>query len=301
MRSLATLRRRHIAVSALCAAFLLAGCAGAASTEPSKPTASLQSVELAVHQADESLAKGDFATAAKAYRRALVIAPNHPAAQLGLAEIELVNGDPHRALDLFKAVSEDAQIKPAGLQGQGLSLLKIGRFEQAEGPLKDAVGLDASLWRAWNGLGSVRDARRDWELADEAYQNAHSANADSAVVLNNWGVSLLMRHDYVAAESKFTEALARDSGLKTAAANRRIAQAWQGRYTEALADSVPEQMPQWLNDVGYIAMLRGDYPNAEAFFVRAMAASPSFYAVAHKNLEQLERMKADEAVVTAQE
>jgi len=300
MRSLATSRRRHIAVSALCAAFLLAGCASATGPAPSKTTPSVQAAEAMIRQADKTMAKGDLATAATAYRRALVIAPNHPAAQLGLAEIELVSGDPQRALDLFKSVSENAQLKPAGLQGQGLSLLKLHHLEEAEGPLKEAVSLDASSWRAWNGLGSVRDAHREWELADEAYRNAHAVNAGSAIVFNNWGVSLMMRHDYVGAESKFTEALASDSGLKTAAANRRMAQAWQGRYAEALADAVPEQISERLNDVGYIAMLRGDYPNAEAFFVRAMAASPSFYAVAHKNFEQLERMKAGKAVVTTQ-
>ena len=299
METPATPRRRHLPISVLCAAFLLAGCASATSPSPSTPTASVEAAEAMIRQADKDLAKGKLDIAATAYRRALIIAPDHPAAQLGLAEIELVNGNSQQALDLFRTVSADSQLKPAGLQGQGLSLLRLGRVDEAEAPLREAVELDAALWRAWSGLGRVRDAHREWTLADEAYRSAHAANKGSAVILNNWGVSLMLRHDYAGAERKFTDALGIDPNLDTAAANRRIAQAWQGRYTEALANATPEQMPERLNDVGYVAMLRGDYANAEAFLVQAMAASPSFYAVANKNLRHLEQMKVDQAVTEA--
>jgi hypothetical protein len=72
----------------------------------------------------------------------------------------------------------------------------------------------------------------------------------------------------------------------------RLAQAWQGRYDDAIRGASDRVLPQRLNDVGYVAMLRGDLGTAESLFLRAIAASPTYDTVAYKNLEELQRRKA---------
>ena len=138
----------------------------------------------------------------------------------------------------------------------------------------------------------MEDSRSNWTAADEAYERALAIKPDAALVLNNMGISKLMRRDFVAAEQTFAKALAADPDLDEAAGNLRIAQAWQGRYQEALRGADQTTLPQRLNDVGYVAMLRGDLDVAETLFLRAISASPTYHKVAHQNLEQVEQMRA---------
>ena len=277
----------------LCATLLVGGCATTQQQPSASPGVDPQAVQTALDNADNAMSKGDFATARKGYRRVLAVAPATAAAQLGLGEVELAAGDPHQALEQFNAAAvADPALRPGALQGQGLALIRLGRAEAAAPVLKEAVTLDPGLWRAWNALGSLEDSRSNWAAADEAYQRALAIKPDAALVLNNMGISKLMRRDFVAAEQTFAKALAADPDLDEAAGNLRIAQAWQGRYQEALRGADETTLPQRLNDVGYVAMLRGDLDVAETLFLRAISASPTYHTVAHQNLEQVEQMRA---------
>ena len=51
-------------------------------------------------------------------------------------------------------------------------------------------------------------------------------------------------------------------------------------------------LPNVLNNVGYIAILRGDYVRAESLLNQAMEASPTFNDKAWENLRYLETIKA---------
>jgi Flp pilus assembly protein TadD len=279
------------ALAALCGALLLTGCATTKPEPSASPAVDPKLIQTALEQADRALSRGDLANARKGYRRVLAVAPNTAGAQLGLGEVELITGDPRQALEQFKAAAADPALRAGALQGQGLALIRLGRPEAAEPILKEAVTIDARLWRTWNALGSVEDARRNWAGADEAYRQALANNPDSALVLNNMGLSRLLRRDYAMAEQIFAKALAADPALEGAANNLRIAQAWQGRYQEALHGVDQTRLPQRLNDVGYVAMLRGDLAVAETLFLRAISASPTYHDVAHRNLQELERRK----------
>ena len=289
----------RLLAAVICGALLLSGCATTEPTPPAQPAASPEAVRSALARADAALSKGDLTAARKGYRRVLTLAPDTKAAQLGLGEIELVAGDPNQALEYFSAVATaDPTLRPGALQGQGITLVKLGRPEAALPALKEAVTLDPGLWRAWNALGTLEDARHDWAAADEAYGKALAIKPDAAIVLNNIGMSKLVRRDYAAAEQDFARALAMDPDLDEAAANRRLAQAWQGRYEVALQGAGNETLPRLLNDVGYVAMLRGDLATAESLFLRAIAASPTYHDVAYKNLEEVERLKSTGATAT---
>ena len=289
---------RWLPAAVLCAALLLSGCATTTPEPAAEPAANPEAVQAALVQADSALSKGDLATARKHYQQILAVAPGTAAAQLGLAEIELVAGDPHQALDHFSAVATtDPTLRPGALQGQGITLMKLRHPDAALPVLKEAVTLDPGLWRAWNALGSLEDDQRDWAAADEAYLKALAIKPDAAIVLNNIGISKLMQRDYVAAEKNFAKALALDPHLDEAAANLRLAQAWQGRYDDAIQGASAATLPQRLNDVGYVAMLRGDLATAESLFMRAIAASPTYHTVAYKNLEEVERLKSSGTAV----
>ena len=45
-----------------------------------------------------------------------------------------------------------------------------------------------------------------------------------------------------------------------------------------------------LNNIGYVAMLRGDYESADVFLHRAIDESPVFYDTAEQNLERLQTL-----------
>jgi Flp pilus assembly protein TadD len=47
------------------------------------------------------------------------------------------------------------------------------------------------------------------------------------------------------------------------------------------------------NDVGYIAMVSGDYAYAELLFAEAIRLSPVYYETANQNLAELRRRRAE--------
>ena len=105
-------------------------------------------------------------------------------------------------------------------------------------------------------------------------------------------MSYLLRERYVEAIAKFREALALDPELQIASANLRMSYAMQGKYIQALAGVPDRDMPDALNNVGYSAMLRGDFDSAEAYLNRALDLSPAYHRKAASNLKRLEELRA---------
>ncbi len=65
----------------------------------------------------------------------------------------------------------------------------------------------------------------------------------------------------------------------------------KGDYLTALAGVSRENMADVLNNVGYAAMLRGDYDVAEAYLTRAVEARASFHSQAADNLRMLKDLR----------
>jgi Flp pilus assembly protein TadD len=100
-------------------------------------------------------------------------------------------------------------------------------------------------------------------------------------------MSFMLQGRYAEAEAAFERALAIDPGLLPAKSNLRLSLAWQGRYNEALEGLAPETAGEALNNVGYVAMLRGDYEAAERYLSQAMEVSATYNEAAARNLELL--------------
>lgn len=282
----------HPLTAALCV-LALSGCAG---TSPDKradqaaATANAQAkqvtpVMLALPEA--AYEAGRYDDALRLYRELLVKDPNDNRVKLGIADCELATNDPSGASELYRELGSDPSIHSRVLQGQGIALLRLGRTAPAEEALNDAVTADPKLWRAWNALGAVRDADKQWDKADQAYAKALALVPRSAVVNNNLGFSLLSQGKMKEAIQSFQTALEIDPTLQPAQMNLRIALALEGRYDEATAGVQGPSLPATLNNVGFAAMVRGDYKNAEAYFTQSVNQSSSYEEMASKNLEEL--------------
>lgn len=253
-----------------------------------------------VRQAEAALTDGRHADAAQHYRRIVAIDPAHAAARFGMAEIRLATGDAARAHELFDSLVDDPDYGARALQGRGIARLMLGQPRGAAEDMRKAVAADPALWRAWNALAQFHDAERDWEQAGDSYRKALAVMPDSAVVNNNLGFSLMMQGQTEEAARMFLAALRRQPDLKAAQANLRLALAWQGRYVDALAGVGLAQLPEVMNNLGYVAMMKGEFEVAEAYFTRAIEASPSYYRTAADNLLRLRAMRDGRAAKTAQ-
>ena len=221
-------------------------------------------------------------------------------ARYAMAEVLLGLDRPHEALTRFEALKADAAFQTRALQGMGLAQLAIGNAGEAATQLDRAVTADASLWRAWAGLGRAHDQQKNWAAAAAAYERGLAANPGSPMILNNQGMSLLLQHRYAEAAAAFEQAIAHDPTLETARTNLRIALAWQGRYDEALVGLQPEERANSLNNIGFVAMLRGDHRSAQRYFAQAMEISPTYHQGAAANLEALKVLATSKVHVAPQ-
>ena len=140
-------------------------------------------------------------------------------------------------------------------------------------------------------MGRIHDARSEWTEAEAAYKRAITLRPDDATLHNNLGFSLVAAGDLDRAESSLGRALALDPALETAATNLRLTLALQGRYQPAIAGSAKQDLPRTLNNVAFVAWMRGEEEAARSFFHQAIEASPDFFPEARRNLAALEDME----------
>ena len=86
-----------------------------------------------------------------------------------------------------------------------------------------------------------------------------------------------------------------DPTMDMTRANLRIALAWQGQYDQALVGIQPSERADALNNVGYVAMLRGDQDTAQKCFSQALEISPTYHDHAARNLETLKLLVKSKA------
>ena len=243
--------------------------------------------------ADATRAEGRFAEALQIYQEILVADPKSVASQYGVAECLLGLDKANEARSMFGALSQNPEYHARGLQGAGLAYLALGQHDKAAKSLHDATEADATLWRAWDGLGLLADLKHDPSAAQLSYNRALEINPKSAALHNNLGYSRLLAGNADEALNELREAFSLDPASETVQNNYRLALAMKGRYADALRGAPEEKLPTLLNNVGYVAMQRGDLNAAEGYFSRAMELSPSFNTVASHNVEQLKAKKGE--------
>ena len=222
-----------------------------------------------------------------------------PRAKWVQGEALLGLNDAKEALAQFQAIQTDETYRARAYQGMGLSLMALGDVSVARPQLERAVEADPALWRSWMALARVHDGDKDWPAAQAAYDKALAAHPNSPVIVNNMGMSLMLQHRYTEAVQTFQHALEIDPAMEMTRANLRIALAWQGQYDEALVGARPGDRADALNNVGYVAMLRGDQNAAQQYFSQALEISPVYHERAARNLETLKLLAKSKAASAA--
>jgi len=242
--------------------------------------------------AERALYEGRIDDARALLGRAVFDVGDRPRAQLIAAEVQLASGAYRQAATAFRELVTSQEVKARALQGEGIALsLADGASESGYVSLQAAVAQDPSLARAWNALGYYHDLRREWQEAAESYTRALVIDPNSAMILNNRGFSMLMQGRIKEAVADLGEALRQDPALRPARENLRLALAWDGDYALALAGAEDGGLARALNNVGYVALLRGDQDSAEALFLRAIEADPAFNTTAARNLAYLRSLR----------
>ena len=283
-----------VAVAAIMLA-VLAGCETLYSDQKDPEVAVVLAIEPVAPEtlalAERALSDNRHEDARRLIERVLLSEPENWEARLLLAELRLASGAPQLAEPIFESLIDKAGITGRALQGHGIALTLQGNLDGGVESLQRAVAEDSGLWRAWNALGFHHDSNQDWAAAENSYDKALEGNSNSALIYNNRGYSRLTQKRLEEAVADFDRALRLDPEFEVARENLRLALAWQGKYVHAMAGASNRDMARILNNVGFIALLRGDYGNAEAYLLRAMEADPRYNETAARNLSYLKQVR----------
>ena len=206
--------------------------------------------------------------------------------QISAGECLLSTGKSEDAAKLFTLAAENDGGAVA-LQGRGVALVKLGRYEEAATVLQSAIALDPSLWRAFNAYGVAADYQGLADAAQAAFTTASDLNPSDGAALNNLGVALLKAERRPEAIAAFKRALEIDGARESAEANLRLAYALDGDYATSIRALPDDRRAAALNNAGVAAATRGDKTEARRLLALALEESPHFYAKAYSNLSLL--------------
>lgn len=268
--------------SGFCLGLCLLGCA----SKPSAPDNMLSPAQVR-EQAALASQYGNHGAAIATWQEALRTDAKQREALIGLGQAYLALGEPRQALSWFDRRLSDDKNDADAIEGRALALIGLGRQEEATKLLRQLPNDTPARWRSCNALGLLADLDGDWEQARRWYMVALKAKPDEIAVLNNLGYSRLMARDYVEAEERLSHALTLAPDAPRLHGNLVLAIAWQGDFERALRQAKQWQPePSALNNVGYIALLRGDVDVAIRYFELALERSPAWYPRAAANLER---------------
>ncbi|HLO78316.1 MAG TPA: tetratricopeptide repeat protein [Magnetospirillum sp.] len=279
----------------LCSLAVTLALAACSSAPPPTPVAVAPKITPVppemLRMAEMALEDGQPNEARQRFTRLAGMDPQNPWVRLGLAESLLATDDAAHAREWFDELQTVEAVRARALQGKGLALMRQNRLEDAATVLTAATEADPTLWRAWNALGGLHDIAKKFDLSAQAYERALALRPESGVIRNNMGYSLLLQGKPAEAARVLMDAIQHEPRLEAAHANLRLALALQGRYQDARAGLTKDRQPAALNNIGFVALSRGDLNEAEAFLVQAIEASPSYHDRAAANLLRARALK----------
>jgi Flp pilus assembly protein TadD len=284
-------QRPSVALLGIAAAILLMAASPSALADPSadKTTAAQTKTvpvsDETVAEIQRAIDEARYLDAGNMLDQALIASGGDPKLLLLAARLNLSRGNYADALNSFKSAESDPQLRAGAKEGEGIALSLLGRSKEAVTALQLAVAEDPSAWRAWNALGTEYDRIHDWTQAEAAYDHALSDSDRAPIVLNNRGFSLLLQNHLEEASALFVEALQKKPDFVSARNNLRLSIAIKGDYDRAISGAATADRASVLNNAGFVALLRGDYPQAENLLGQAMKAKGEYYARAAANLE----------------
>ena len=174
------------------------------------------------------------------------------------------------------------------IEQYGLLQLKQGKYPEAEKKLL-LVAAKQPGWRAYNGLGIIANLEGDPQKAEGFFKQADRLLPNSPELLNNIGFALYSANKLTEAASFYNKALQINPGFKKALYNYALLQGRSSNYEQAYsAFASISSVAEANNNIGYIAMMNGDYPEANHYLQEAIKTAPEFYKKANDNLMRLE-------------
>ncbi len=241
--------------------------------------------------------------------------------EANLNDLMLTAGSPETAVEYFEQSLAREPDRADFRRGLAVSYARAKRFNEAARVYQELITLNqdepvdrleyayvAIHLDRWDDVGTlsasfpdslqtprrylvdamVADQRSDWAAADAAYARAEKLSARPASVLNNWGVSQMGRGDLAAAGKTFERAISYDSTLFNAKNNLAIVRGLQGDFTVPVVPLSDSERAILLNNLGIIAMRKGEDSIAKGLFAAAVESSPQHYQGAADRLAALE-------------
>lgn len=246
-----------------------------------------KSVIDAANLNDLLLNAGDPDDAVQYYQASLAEEPERADFRRGLAvSLTRAKRYPESARVYQEMVTLD-QAEPEDLLSYALVVARLGRWQDVNAVVSDLPqGYTSARRHLVSAL--LADHNQDWAASDAAYARAEASATNPAGVLNNWGVSKMSRGDLTGAATTFERALSFDSRMFNAKNNLAIARGLQGNFELPIVPMTEKERAIILNNLGLIALRKGEKKIARGLFAAAVDAHPQHYASAADRLSALE-------------
>ncbi len=279
---------KRIRLSAIAALMFVVGCASVPKEPPVEDQPSQVAAQL-IDQGDKAARKADFLSAMEFYRQAVVQEPSVDGwMRVGAAAQALGSGRANEALYAYAQVVALDPTHVDAWQEIGDLQLAAKNFDAARQAYVSLLTANRSQWRAYNGLGVISDYEGEPERAIAYYRDALDLNPTSAIVLNNLGYARFRVGHLDTAVEHLKSAIAQDPGYRPAWVNLGRVYAVKRRYPDALSVMMEAMAaPDAYNEIGYIAMRQDDLDIAESYLRQAVDSSPTYFEAAYANLKEV--------------
>jgi len=168
---------------------------------------------------------------------------------------------------------------------------KLGKSEKT---LLIAIALAPNDLRVLAERAILHDQQENYQLAEPIYRQILARDPKRADILNNLGVSQLLREQYDEAINQFRQALQLDRSNSRIKNNLAAAYALSGDEQNALRVFTGTlNQAQAYNNLGYLYMMNGRLDDAERALHKALELNPRFYTRAKENLDQVMQLKSE--------
>ena len=233
------------------------------------------------------LTASDPSSAVEYFEKSLAREPDRADFRRGLAVSLMRDKRYNEAARVFQELITLNQDQPTDRLDYAFVTIRLDRWDDVKTLAKSfPEGLQTP--RRYLIDAMVADQDNDWTTADAAYARAEKLSSRPAAILNNWGVSQMSRGDLTVAIATFERAVSFDPRLFGAKNNLAIARGLQGNYELPLVPLVDEERAILLNNLGIIAIRKGEEQTARGLFAAAVEAHPQHYASAADKLLALE-------------
>lgn len=243
--------------------------------------------------ATEAMERGDPARARQFYQQLYDTPKLTPEMKrhyaIGLAEASRRSGNPEAALALIENVVKAEPRNAEALESKGLSLLALGKVQDAGRVFEQVMEIDKKRWRTLNGLGILFMTKNMVPEAMAYYTEALKYSNDNPSVLNNIGLSFAAERRF----DKAIEALQQASHTASGDAQRRKQVDLNLAMVMGISgdlDGARELASRYLkgpaldNNLGVWAYLSDNDELARAYLNTALSGSTTHYERAWNNL-----------------